>query len=89
MPITNVWLRVDGSKPGESLREALEHLHEAAPEATVDFSSVARMDSSALTALESLAAAAEGNGVHVVLRNVNITVYKALTVMKIAARFTF
>lgn len=89
MPVTNVWLRVDGSKPGESLRQALEHLNEAAPEATVDFSAVARMDSSALKALESLAAAAEANGIDIVLRNVNISVYKALTVMKIAARFSF
>jgi len=73
----------------ETLQEALEKLDGAAGEVVLDFSSVRRVDPAALRMMEKLAAAAGEKAVKVVLRGVNIDIYKALTLVKLTPRFSF
>jgi anti-anti-sigma regulatory factor len=56
---------------------------------TLDFSSVSRIDAAAVRALEELAAVAEEKSARVVLRGVNIGVYRVLKQLKLTARFAF
>ena len=84
-----VWLKVDEDGIVRALREALERLDRNTGELVLDFSSVHRIDSSALRALESLAGTLNGNTSRVVLRGVNIEVYKVLKLMKLAPQFSF
>jgi anti-anti-sigma regulatory factor len=49
---------------------------------------VYRIDSGALRALEAVADAGDGKGSKVVLRGVNIDIYKVLKLVKLAPRFT-
>lgn len=72
-----------------ALEEALQKLDTADQEMVLDFSSVRRVDAQALRELESLAAAAEGKGVKIVLRGTSTEVYKVLKLMKLAPRFSF
>jgi anti-anti-sigma regulatory factor len=89
MPVSNVWLRVDASRTAEVLGQAAGNLDEAGSEAVLDFSAVNRIDTRALVALEALAAAAAGKSVKLTLYGVSPTVYKALVLMKLTARFSF
>jgi anti-anti-sigma regulatory factor len=73
----------------KTLQETLDQLDGAAEEVVVDFSGVARIDADALEALEQLADAASAKSVKVVLRGVNIDVYKVLKLMKLAPRFAY
>lgn len=72
-----------------ALREAGEKLDSSAGEAVLDFSSVPRIDSSALQAMEEFARIAEDKGVKVVLSGVNVGAYKVLKLAKLASRFSF
>ncbi len=58
-------------------------------ELTMDFSSVERIDSRAVQALEQLAHKADEKKLKVVLRGVNIHVYKALKLVRLTRRFAF
>lgn len=80
---------IDEQRVIPSLREAAEKLDGASGEAVVDFSAVRRIDAAALKALEELARAADAKGLKVVLRGVNIDVYKALKLVKLTQRFSF
>ncbi len=71
------------------MREALETLNGDGGEVVLDCSSVQRIDPSALLALEQLAGAADDQSVKVVLRGVNVGVYRVLKLMKLAPRFSF
>jgi anti-anti-sigma regulatory factor len=84
-----VRLKIDGERVIQTLHEAMEKLGSVEGEATVDFSSVLRIDSSALKALEELVALADDKGVKVVLSGVNVRVYKVLKLVKLASRFSF
>ena len=55
----------------------------------MDFSSVRRIDSNALVAMEELAGMADQKAVKVVLRGVNVDIYRVLKLMKLAPRFSF
>lgn len=78
MPINESWLQ-----------EALEKLASAEGEIVLDFSSVRRVDPGALRVMEKLAGAAGDKAVKVVLRGVNVDVYKALKLIRLAPRFSF
>jgi anti-anti-sigma regulatory factor len=67
----------------ETLQEALEKLDSAKGELVLDFSSVRRIDSSELRALENLANVAEEKSVKVALSGVNVDVYKVLKLVKL------
>ena len=89
MEMIAVWLKIDGENVAETLQEACEKLDSADGEVVLDFSSVRRIDPSALTAMEKLAGAADDKDVKVVLRGVHVEVYKVLKLMKVASRFSF
>jgi anti-anti-sigma factor len=73
----------------KTLQETLEKLDGEGGEVIVDFSGVARIDSAALKMLERLADAAASKSVKVVLRGVNIDVYKVFKLTKLAPRFAY
>jgi anti-anti-sigma regulatory factor len=70
------------------LEDAVHSLDSGASELILDFSSVQRIDARALRAMEKLAAIAEEKPVEVVLRGVNIDIYRVLKLMHLAQRFT-
>jgi len=89
MPMNTVWLEIDREHVVHALQEALGKLDGVGGEVGLDFSSVHRIDPSALRAMETLASAADDKGTKVVLRGVNVDVYKVLKLMKLAPRFSF
>ncbi|MBZ5655086.1 MAG: STAS domain-containing protein [Acidobacteriia bacterium] len=81
-------LKIDGERVAGALQEVRENLNGAQREIVLDFSSVRRVDPHALRALEDLAGSADAKGVKVVLRDVNIDIYKVLKLAKLASRFS-
>ena len=55
----------------------------------LDFSAVRRIDPNAVKALEELAGLADDRSVKVVLRAVNMDIYRVLKLLKLAPRFSF
>ena len=84
-----VWMSIDEERLVPALQAAGEKLERTTGEAALDFSSVRRLDASALRALEDLARIADEKAVKVVLRGVNVDVYKVLTLVKLTSRFSF
>ena len=89
MTVNAVWLKIDGERVAQTLQEALGKLDGAGGEVVLDFSSVRRIDPSAIGTLEKLAGVADDKAVKVALCGVNVDVYKVLKLMKLAPRFTF
>jgi anti-anti-sigma regulatory factor len=87
--VNGVWLKIDGERVAHALQEAREKLDSASRELILDFSSVRRIDPSALRAMEDLAAAADDRAASIVLYGVNIHIYKVLKLTKLAPRFSF
>lgn len=73
----------------QALQEATEKLDSVEGEVALDFASLRRIDANTLSALEKFAQSAEEKEVTVVLRNVNVEIYKALTLAKLTTRFSF
>ena len=84
-----VWLKIDEERIVQALQEAGEKLDSVEGEVALDFSSVRRIDSSALRALEKFAGIADDKSVSVVLRGVDVGVYRVLKLTKLASRFSF
>jgi len=80
---------IDEERVAAALQKAGEKLDSAEDEAVVDLSSVRRIDANALRALEELAGLADDKAVKVVLRGVNVDVYKVLKLVKLTRRFSF
>jgi len=79
-----------GSKDmAEALQEARETLDAAGGKATLDLSALRRIDPRSLAAMEALAAEADKKGVRIVLRSVNVDVYRVLKLARLASRFSF
>jgi anti-anti-sigma regulatory factor len=89
MAMNAVWLNIDGERIVHALQEACEKLDTAEGELALDFSSVRRIDTTALSAMETLARMADEKKVKVVLRGVKIDVYKVLKLVKLESRFSF
>jgi anti-anti-sigma regulatory factor len=89
MAMTPVFLNIDDQRVVPALQEAGEKLDGTQGETVLDFSSVRRIDSSALRALEEFARLADEKAVKVVVRGVNVDVYKVLKLMKLTRRFSF
>ena len=84
-----VRLELDEERLVQALQEAGEKLDLGHGEVLLDFSSVHRIDPSALRAMEQIADKGDGKGTRVVLRGVNVEIYKVLKLMKLAPRFAF
>jgi anti-anti-sigma regulatory factor len=89
MTVIAVWLNIDEERVVQTLQEAEERLDRVEGEVALDFSSVRRIDSSALRAIEEFADIADTKGVKVVLRGVDVGVYKVLKLVKLASRFSY
>jgi anti-anti-sigma regulatory factor len=89
MEMIAVWLKIDEERLVEALQEAGEKLNGVDGEVALDFSSVRRVDASALRAMEEFAGIADDKGVKVVLRGVNVAVYRVLKLVKLGSRFSF
>ena len=83
------WLEIDGERVLQSLQAALETLDTAQSDVVLDFVSVRRIDPNTLRRMEQLAGLADGKAVKIVLRGVNVDVYKVLKLMKLTSRFCF
>ncbi len=73
----------------EVLDRAARQLDNAGDELLLDFSSVLRIDSRGLQALEELVALADEKSAKISVRGVNISIYKVLKLMKVANRLLF
>jgi anti-anti-sigma regulatory factor len=89
MATNTVWCQIGGEHAAEGLHEAFGKVDSAAGELLLDFSSVRRLDPAALGALEQLAARAGDQSVRLVLRGVNVSVYRVLKLVKLAPRLSF
>jgi anti-anti-sigma regulatory factor len=89
MAMIAVWLKVDEDRFVQALQEASETLDSAGGEVLLDFSSVRRIGPSALRVMEEFVGNADGKGVKVVLRGVNVDVYRVFKLVKLASRFSF
>ena len=70
------------------LEETVVRLDGSQREAVLDFSSVHRINSDALKALENLGQVAEGKAVRIVLRGVNVDVYKVLKLVRLTHKMS-
>lgn len=68
---------------------AAQELDGAVQELALDFSAVCRIDSRGLRALEELGRKAEEKKVKVVLRGVNVDLYKTFKLIRLANQFSF
>ena len=84
-----VFINIDETRVIPALREAGKKLDGAEGEIALDFSSVHRVDSSALRAMEELARIADEKNVKLALRGVNVDVYKVLKLVKLTRQFSF
>jgi len=89
MAMIAVWLKIDEEHVDHALQEAGKKLDSVDGEVALDFSSVDRIDSSALRAMEEFADMADDKGIKVVLRGVNVGVYKVLKLVRLTSRFSF
>jgi anti-anti-sigma regulatory factor len=87
MATNTVWPKIDGEHVQQSLQEIIEKLDRAENEVVLDCSSVRRLNPSALRALEKLVNKADAKSVKIVLRDVNVEVYKVLKLVKLSTRF--
>jgi anti-anti-sigma regulatory factor len=71
------------------LRELVEQLDRAGSEIVLDFSAVHWIDSKAVLAIDDLAQKADEKSLRVVLRNVNVDVYKVLKLVRLTPRLSF
>jgi anti-anti-sigma regulatory factor len=88
MAMIAAW-RIDGERVVHALEEFRDKLGSADREVVLDFSSVRRIDTSAIRAMEDLAVIADEKAVKIVLRGVNVDIYKVLKLVKLAPRFSF
>jgi anti-anti-sigma regulatory factor len=89
MEMIALWLEIDEKDVLRALQEAGEKLESVQGELVLDFSSVLRLDSRSLRAMEEFTSMAAEKGVKVVLRGVNVGVYKVLKLVRLASRFSF
>jgi anti-anti-sigma regulatory factor len=82
-------LKIDEERVVQGLQEVGEKLDSVEGEVALDFSSVRRLDASALKAMEELAGIADDKSVKVVLRAVHVGVYRVLKLVKLTSRFSF
>ncbi len=89
MAMIAVFLNIDEERVVLALQEAGRNLDSTQGEVVLDFSTVGRIDTSKVHALEEFARIADEKAVKVVLRGVNVDVYKVLKLAKLTRRFSF
>jgi anti-anti-sigma regulatory factor len=71
------------------IEDAVQKINGGEQEVMLDFTDVTRIDGNAVRALEELAVVAEERSVKVILRSVNVDIYRVLKQLKLTERFTF
>ncbi len=89
MAMISVWLDISEKSVVPILQEAAEKLDGTAGEMVLDFVSVCRVNAAALRAIDAFASKAADKAVKIILRDVNVDVYKVLKLTKLAAKFSF
>jgi anti-anti-sigma regulatory factor len=89
MATNAVMLNVENGRVADVLNAARETLADSEGELVLDFSSVQRVNPADLKAIDALACAAGQKSVKVVLRGVNVELYKVLKLVRLASRFSF
>ena len=89
MAMMTTKLTVDDRWVVQGLEQAREKLDLAEGELVLDFSSVTRLDPSAVNALRQFADLADTRNVKLILRAVNVDIYKVLKLVKLTPRFSF
>ncbi len=84
-----VWLKLDGDGLARELQDACDRLYMTDGDVVLDFSAVQRIDPASIDAMEELADKAGDLGVRLVLRGVNVEVYKVLKLVKLTPHFLF
>jgi anti-anti-sigma regulatory factor len=82
-----VVVNIDEQRLALALEQAAQQLESGVKDVTVDFSSVRRIDAGHARKLEGLAHSEKG--VKIVLRGVNVDVYKTLKLLKLTNHFLF
>lgn len=81
--------KIDGERVAGALQDVREKIHESGGELVLDFSSVRRLNPKDLQGLQELATFAETKAPKLVLRGVNVQIYKVLKLVKLASRVSF
>ena len=89
MSMTVVLLKIDEERIVQALQETVDKLDNVEDEVVLDFTSVHRIGSSAIRAMEDFASMAENKGVRVVLCGVSVGIYKVLKLVNLSSRFCF
>jgi anti-anti-sigma regulatory factor len=89
MGVISMLLKLDEKQIVPALQEVGQKLGSANDEVVLDFSAVRRIGTDAVRAIEELAGKADEKAVKIVLRSVNVDVYKVLKLVKLASRFCF
>jgi anti-anti-sigma regulatory factor len=87
--MTSTLINIDPERVASALNQDAAGKLTTAEELILDFSFVPRIDSNALRALEDLAHSASERSVKIALQSVNLAIYKALKLAKLAQRFSF
>ena len=89
MTPTMTWQRIDGARLTEDVTASCDRLDATEGEMFLDFSAVQRLDPAGLGAVKALAQLAEQKSVKVIIRGVNVDVYKVLKLARLTSRFSF
>jgi anti-anti-sigma regulatory factor len=71
------------------IQDAVDKVTNGEREVSLDFTGVERIDGNVVRALEELAGLTDGKSVKVVLRGVNVDIYRVLKQLKLTDRFSF
>jgi len=71
------------------IQDAVQKINGGEQEVMLDFTDVTRIDGNVVRELEQLAGLAAERSVKVVLRSVNVDIYRVLKQLKLTERFTF
>jgi Anti-anti-sigma regulatory factor (antagonist of anti-sigma factor) len=89
MKMNAVSQSINGQNIVADLEKAAENLLGDQHELALDFSSVRRIDSGGLRALEEFAQKADDKKVRIVLHGINVDLYKCLKLVRLTRRFSF
>ena len=87
--MVSVSVGIDEASIVSALQDLGEKLDAADGEVILDFSLLRRIDPGALLALEEFADMADGKSAKVVLRSVNVEIYRVLKLVRLAKRFSY
>lgn len=84
-----VILNLDPESVVATLAEAAQQIDGVEGELVLDLSSLSRISSNVVGALQHLAVIADRKAVKIILRGATIDIYKTLKLLKLTDRFTF